>query len=177
MKTFKCRCGADITVDDGFESLVSSRWRCAGGGSGMVLCTIGKATIYLVHQVMPFPAPKGFVWDHKDRNPHNNLRDNLRIATRSQNMANSTKRVGTSSKYKGVAFDVTIGRWRARFGPNREYLGTFDNEEEAAVAYNTTAIERFGEFACLNVLPWPNSVFQGPPKQSDIPLPMMQITA
>lgn len=182
MKTRLCRCGAIISVDDDVsDDILNLRWHC-NDQKGMVQCLVNQrhvsTVIFLVHQVMPHAAPVGFEWDHKDYNKHNNLRSNLRLATRSQNMANRPAPKQNSSGYKGVRWHNRRSKWQARITVNYKeiHLGYFDNIEEAAVAYNNAAMKFFGEFAYLNVLPWPNSVFQGPPKQSDIPLPMMQIT-
>ncbi len=59
---------------------------------------------------------------------------------------------GGRSKYKGVNPVGTNGRWFASICRNykRVYLGTFDTEIEAALAYDTTARELFGEYARLN---------------------------
>lgn len=87
--------------------------------------------------------------DHKNGNGLDNRRENLRIATRSQNAANRFKR-GGSSKFKGVC--IAGKRWKAgiRQDGKSYHLGTFDTEEEAALAYNASATIRFGEFARLN---------------------------
>ena len=67
-------------------------------------------------------------------------------------MMNMTIRTGTSSQYKGVAFHKRRSRWCAdiKFDRKNLYLGHFDTEEDAARAYNTKAIELFGELAHLN---------------------------
>lgn len=93
--------------------------------------------------------------DHKDRNPLNNLEDNLRIATPSQNMANRAKqRRKCSSIYKGVSFRKYNLDWESYIMKNRKriHLGIFKDEKEAALAYNKAAIELFGEFALLNIV-------------------------
>lgn len=96
----------------------------------------------------------GFYVDHKDRNGLNNCRSNLRFATQSQNCANSIARVNSSSRFKGVSWAVDRCKWRAWI--MCEYtsytLGSFVLEEDAARAYNTKALELFGEFARLNVI-------------------------
>ena len=83
--------------------------------------------------------------DHIDRDGTNNRLENLRIATQSQNNANSTARA--ASGFKGV---YAVGRrWRARIkvaGQNRS-LGTFATAEAAGNAYAEAAREAFGEFA------------------------------
>jgi hypothetical protein len=90
--------------------------------------------------------------DHKDRNPLNNQKSNLRICTLLQNNYNKSKREGTSSKYIGVGFYKSSGKWRATIAENGKtsHLGTFLTEEEAGIAYNKIALERYGEFAVLN---------------------------
>src|SRR4051794_35168157 len=101
-------------------------------------------------------AQLGEIIDHIDRNPLNCRRSNLRRVTRQQNSHNKgpNRKPGTS-KYKGVFLCGKTGRFRARISLNQKriYLGYFDNEVEAARAYNTKAVELFGEFAYLNPVP------------------------
>lgn len=58
----------------------------------------------------------------------------------------------TSSKYKGVHWRKDINKWVARISHRnkRIHLGCFDDEREAAKAYNEKALELWGEFARLN---------------------------
>lgn len=78
-----------------------------------------------------------------------NRRSNLRIATRSQNNANSRKRTGTTSKFKGVYFHSRWGKWTAEIKAykKRTYLGCFTTEQAAHQAYLAAAREAFGEYA------------------------------
>ena len=91
--------------------------------------------------------------DHIDGNIMNNRRSNLRIATYMENNANAKKRKNTTSKYKGVSQYIK-GQWQAYIHKNKKRytLGFFNTEKEAAQAYNTKAVELFGEFARLNEL-------------------------
>lgn len=98
-------------------------------------------------------APDGLLVDHKNGNPLDNRRSNLRLATHSQNMQNRGKRrCKTSSRFVGVCFDKEYELWRAyiRYQGKRIYLGRFDSEIKAAMAYDTAAKKYFGEFARLN---------------------------
>ena len=55
----------------------------------------GSSLVYMHRLIMG--ATKGMSIDHRDHNPLNNARSNLRFATQSQNLANSRKsRVTTS---------------------------------------------------------------------------------
>lgn len=89
--------------------------------------------------------------DHKDRNSLNDRFENLREATKWQNLSNRSKYRG-KSKYRGVI--PYRNGWRANIGhkgPLR-YLGDFKTEENAALAYNFWAAELHGEFAVLNMV-------------------------
>jgi hypothetical protein len=90
--------------------------------------------------------------DHADRNGLNNQRNNLRIATRSENSANIGCRKNSTSKYLGVSLRKSNGKWRAEIRKNGKgyRLGEFINEIDAALAYNEAAKTHHGQFANLN---------------------------
>jgi hypothetical protein len=97
-------------------------------------------------------APPGILVDHKNGNGLDNRRDNLRLATHTQNMQNRRKLKNTSSKFIGVHFDKHSAQWRARitYKAKKLHLGRFDNEIAAAKAYDAVARKYHGEFARLN---------------------------
>ena len=95
------------------------------------------------------PVPNGFEIDHANGIPNDNRLCNLRIATHTQNMANTSKRSDNKSGLKGVTFCSISGKWRARIqaGKNRHTLGKFDTKGRAAVAYAKAALRYHGAFA------------------------------
>lgn len=58
----------------------------------------------------------------------------------------------TTSQFKGVSWHSRNLVWQAYIRKNkiRKYLGTFENEENAAFAYNEAALKCFGKHAFLN---------------------------
>lgn len=99
-----------------------------------------------------YPASSLFV-DHIDRNPLNNRKPNLRLATRTQNNWNSQRgKNWGSSKYKGVSWKPKKRKWQAVFYINgrSKSLGYFTDEIAAAKAYDKAAKLHRGQFAVLN---------------------------
>jgi hypothetical protein len=87
--------------------------------------------------------------DHRNRDPLDNRRSNLRQALR-RNNAHNTSRKSPTTGYKGV--QVSYGRYKAHicFQMKKRHIGLFDCPEEAARAYDREARRLHGEFAVLN---------------------------
>ena len=111
--------------------------------------------IRLMHQdIMPGHP----MIDHVDGNGLNNLRNNLRPTTMSNNLANQGKhKMGwrgheCTSRYKGVCWVEKFQKWVATIvkAGHQYWLGKFDDETEAARAYDKKAIELYGEYAKTN---------------------------
>lgn len=81
------------------------------------------------------PCGHKLVINHKDHNRHNNNLDNLEVITTRQNVSN--KKLTSSSKYIGVYWNKKRNKWisRIRIGNTTKYLGQFENELDASIAY------------------------------------------
>jgi len=75
--------------------------------------------------------------DHININSLDNRIENLRVVNNSENQRNKNK-YNSSSKYKGVCWHKPTNKWLASITTNvkKIHLGLFENEEEAAEAYN-----------------------------------------
>lgn len=137
-----------MVSDTDYERIAAYRWTARR--DGQTYYAITEHTFYgptLMHRFI-LDAPEEKWVDHRDGNGLNNQRDNLRLASASQNGANRR----TGRKTKGVSFNQASGQWKATITcQGKKYrLGWFYSENEAAAAYDRKARELFGEFALTN---------------------------
>lgn|SRR5574343_15531 len=104
----------------------------------------------LLHRLI-LSEPAGMI-DHINQNKLDNRRENLRVVTNQQNMANTVPRVTNKSGFKGVHFIPNKARWQATicFNGKTQHIGYAKTAEEAARKYDTKAKQLFGEYAYLN---------------------------
>jgi hypothetical protein len=108
-----------------------------------------KRTHYM-HRELAAP-PAGLLVDHINGDTLDNRRVNLRLATFSQNAANTTV-VRAASGFRGVHHDRRNGRFQARcrFQGTNYHLGLFNSAEEAARTYDAFILRMHGPYARLN---------------------------
>lgn len=141
-------CGRDEVLLDASDYEEVSNYQWSIGNHGYATYGAGKEQV-LLHRLIVHASDHEIV-DHKNRNKLDNRRSNLRICKAFENSINKGKYPGNNT-YKGICKTID-GKWQAQIGINRrqKYLGRFDNDVEAAKAYDTAARELYGEYAYLN---------------------------
>ena len=111
-----------------------------------------KGKSYLVHRIIYEMAygsiPDSYDIDHVNGIKTDNLVDNLRLATSSQNMWNSCKPKTNTSGLKGVHWHKRDQKWQAEiqiFG-KKKHLGYFSTKEDAYAARLEAEKIYHGEF-------------------------------
>lgn len=87
--------------------------------------------------------------DHKDRNPFNNRRNNLRPASSSENAQNHSKRRNNTSGFTGVYWDKKSNKWVVSININKKihWIGRYIDKNDAIVARLKAEAKYYGEFA------------------------------
>jgi hypothetical protein len=108
---------------------------------------------YLAHRVAWYlhtgEDPHSMGLDHVNGDRADNRISNLRLANPTQNARNMRKRRNTTSTYKGVSWHEKSDKWQAqiRVDGRSMYLGYFNSQLDAHLAYCKAAAEHHGEFA------------------------------
>jgi len=150
--------GYAIVDDEDFDFLSQYHWY-NGGNSGLYAIATIEGKQQFMHRVI-LQAEVPLVVDHINNSYCDNRRANLRVCMQKDNCVNRRKEMVarndrvTTSKYKGVHFRKDRKRWSAYVGTgkDRTCLGCFSTQEEAALAYNRAAIQKWGEFAKPNFI-------------------------
>lgn len=142
-----------IVDNEDYAYLSQWKWCYVAGGYAMRAEGPRRNKQYVYMHRTITAAPAGVEVDHINGNGLDNRRSNLRLAIGNQNHRNKRKQPGKSSQYKGVCWFAARNKWKASITVNYKqmFLGDFDDEIEAAKAYDEAARRLFGEFALLNL--------------------------
>lgn len=110
----------------------------------------------MLHRIVS-DTPADLYTDHINHNGLDNRRANLRVVNSSQNQAN---RAALRDGYKGVYKHSRYNAYWAQIRANgvSMHLGTFDNELDAAKAYDIATLKHNGEHALTNL---PKDTYHG----------------
>lgn len=88
-------------------------------------------------------------YDHKNRNPLDNRKENLRQATQQENVRNSSINKNNTSKFIGVSWSKRNNKWRAYITIDYKqiHIGLYADKEDAIKARLNAEVKYFGEFA------------------------------
>lgn len=133
-------------IDSNFSYLTDKLWDIR------LLGRHNKKACLLYYFIIGRTPKKGYVIDHINQNPLDNTESNLREITYQQNSHNKRGYKNKSSNFKGVFWNKINKKWQTNITINKKstYIGSFDKEEEAALAYDEFARKIQGEFAYLN---------------------------
>ena len=132
---------AIIDVED-IDSVKKYKWHLSCNG----YATNNK--IGFLHRFIK-DCPDDMVVDHKNNNPLDNRKDNLRICTQQQNSMNRSIQSNNTSGVVGVGFSESRNKWYAQIKINKKHktLGYYENIEDAIQARRQAEIDYFGEYA------------------------------
>lgn len=155
MRTILTSKGEPIYVDDAdYEWLAVFAWHLdqkgyAKTGIRCSDCKSGHSSLKMHRMIMGLERGDLREIDHRDGNPANNQRYNLRICNSGQNQKNKGRVSFNSSGYKGVSWYPARGKWHARIKVDGKciHLGLFESAEDAHKAYCAAADKYHGEFA------------------------------
>lgn len=153
-----CECGEHawapmtrgrVTLVSNLDSVHLKSWHWSSNPRGYAYRVDTGLGGQSLHRII-CKTPDGMFTDHKNGNPSDNRRENLRACTPQQNSFNVRKKRKTR-KNKGVR--RVNNKWEARIGHNWKQLclGRFDTEQEALAAYDAAAVRLFGDFAKPNI--------------------------
>lgn len=157
MKTIQLTKGMVALVDDSdFDFINQWNWYASQSNGNFYARrderVKGRRRRIFMHRVLSGAAEGQYV-DHEDRCTLNNQRKNLRKTSQVNNMGNCGMQSHNTSGFKGVSWDKEKRRWLAQIRSKdgkRQFLGRFISKQEAAVAYDSAAMEKHGEFALTN---------------------------
>lgn len=150
--------GKFAVVDDADYELVSRyKWTANQAGRRWYARTYapgidGRQRYTFMHRLI-LGFPMGAVSDHINGNSLDNRRSNLRVCSYAENSrAFRQPKAHKTSAFRGVSWEEKRQRWYVQIKVNYQkiHVGRFDDEREAALAYDAAARKHFKIFAQPN---------------------------
>ncbi len=144
-----------IVDDKDFRKVHQFKWYLDKNGYAVNRYKIGKGKITYLHRfILNFPESH---IDHKNGNPLDNKKFNLRLCSMRENSRNQKISKNNKSGFKGVyyfPYGRRIKRWKVaiKLSDKKSISKYCKTKQEAAKKYNELALKHFGEFARINEL-------------------------
>lgn len=146
-----------LVNDEDYESLQKYKWHAHRQRRRIYAMTNirgmeGKRTKRPMHRLL---LPSAEQVDHMNGNGLDNRRENLRAATQQENSRGfRQQKIATTSKFRGVCWRKDTRKWSSYIwvSGKRIHLGLFEDEKDAARAYNDAAQKFFGGFTSLSLI-------------------------
>lgn len=161
--------GKQAIVDADKLALISNyKWFACKSRNGVFYAgTKINGKLIKLHRFLLDVTDSKIIIDHINHDGLDNRMSNLRICTNHQNIINTSSRKNSTSKYLGVCYKPIrkrklksgnlstkeyIKKWVAQiqFNNKKKFIGRFETEVDAAIAYNNHAKLFFKEYANLN---------------------------
>lgn len=147
-----------ISLTKGYEAFVDDE-DCAELEKVSWYASIKLNTVYAYNHHTPMQrvimkAPKGSYVHHVNGNGLDNRKCNLIITTQQENIRKAKKRKNVTSIYKGVSWRRDSCKWHARISIDGDIylLGDYQEETDAAIAYDIAVLKYWGEGYPLNII-------------------------
>jgi hypothetical protein len=139
------RKGEEFYFDlEDYDKIKEYCWRIANGR--VVARELKIIKIIHLHQLVLENKNNSLEIDHKDRNPLNNRKANLRIVNHQNNIMNSSMQINNTSGFIGVGWFKRDCKWRSYIEINGNFksLGYYNNKEHAIIARLQAELKYFG---------------------------------
>ncbi|MEJ7783385.1 MAG: AP2 domain-containing protein [Solirubrobacteraceae bacterium] len=138
-----------VREPDDYAEVVQYKWTAAiADRYALRWDEVDRRAILMHRHIMGCVKGDGLTVDHRNGDGFDNTRANLRLCTHAENCQNRGRRTGASSRFSGVTRSPNGKRWIAqvRFQGNQYYLGTFDDEEDAATVADAFRRKHFTHY-------------------------------
>jgi len=141
-----------LVDDEDFERVNQYTWCANSVGSNFYAYRKSGNKTILMHRFIMNVTDPNIIVDHKYHDTLDNRKLGLRLCTKTENNRNKSPHKNSSSQYLGVSWDKARNKWLACIYVNSKYmyLGRYENEKDAAIAYDSASLKHFKEFANLN---------------------------
>lgn len=135
--------GGDVFIDlEDYDRIKYYKWYTVNDGKSLHVQAHADGTVILLHRFVVGETDSNVLVDHKDSNPFNNKKDNLRRTNHQGNGDNQSKRADASSQYHNVYLYKTSKANKPRFMVSVVYKGEVVYKEKGFLTEYAAAVAR-----------------------------------